>query len=197
MPYIDFRPAAALNELIGNADDALARPTPCRDTTLGDLIDHVDTFARPAHGHREQEDRTTRPHGRHRPTRGISARLAHPHPAASTTLAERGRNPEAWTGMTQGGRVPTCPGKSAGLVALNELVVHGWDVARASGQRVRARCRGARSRIPSCPSSPSLDRKPSRKASRSGRRGAGDAPLFDRRLGLTGRDPNPGSPGGR
>ena len=31
------------------------------------------------------------------------------------------------------------PGEVAGLVALDELVIHGWDVARSSGQRPRAR----------------------------------------------------------
>ncbi len=35
--------------------------------------------------------------------------------------------------MTKAGGVDL-PGEVAGLVALDELVVHGWDVARATGQ---------------------------------------------------------------
>ena len=35
--------------------------------------------------------------------------------------------------MTKAGGVDL-PGEVAGLVALNEVVIHGWDVARASGQ---------------------------------------------------------------
>ena len=38
--------------------------------------------------------------------------------------------------MTQAGGVDL-PGEVAGLVALNELVVHGWDIATASGQDYR------------------------------------------------------------
>ncbi len=36
--------------------------------------------------------------------------------------------------MTSAGGVDL-PGEVAGLVALDELVIHGWDVARSSGQR--------------------------------------------------------------
>ena len=41
--------------------------------------------------------------------------------------------PAAWEGMTQAGGVDL-PGEIAGRVVLDELVVHGWDVARATGQ---------------------------------------------------------------
>ena len=43
------------------------------------------------------------------------------------------RVPAAWEGMTQAGGA-TLPAPIAGQVALNELVVHGWDLARATGQ---------------------------------------------------------------
>ncbi|MER7203540.1 TIGR03086 family protein [Streptomyces sp. CB01635] len=48
-------------------------------------------------------------------------------------LAEAWRDPEAWQGMTRAGGVDL-PAGVAGLVALDELVVHGWDLARATGQ---------------------------------------------------------------
>ena len=35
--------------------------------------------------------------------------------------------------MTQAGGIDL-PGEIAGLVALDEVVIHGWDVARATGQ---------------------------------------------------------------
>lgn len=44
-------------------------------------------------------------------------------------LVEAWRSPEAWDGMTRAGGVDL-PGEVAGLVALNELVLHGWDLAR-------------------------------------------------------------------
>jgi uncharacterized protein (TIGR03086 family) len=48
-------------------------------------------------------------------------------------LAEAWRDPAAWTGETRAGGVEL-PGEVAGIVATNELVVHGWDLARATGQ---------------------------------------------------------------
>lgn len=48
-------------------------------------------------------------------------------------MAEAWRDPSAWRGTTEAGGVQL-PGEVAGLVALNELVIHGWDVARATSQ---------------------------------------------------------------
>ena len=48
-------------------------------------------------------------------------------------LAEAWRDPAAWEGDTEAGGV-TMPAKAIGMVAVNELVVHGWDLARATGQ---------------------------------------------------------------
>ncbi len=49
------------------------------------------------------------------------------------TMADAWRDPEAWTGMTVIGGGET-PGEVCGLIGLDELIVHGWDVARATGQ---------------------------------------------------------------
>ena len=54
-------------------------------------------------------------------------------PRDLAALAAAWRDPEAWTGMTRAGGIDL-PGEIAGVVALDELVVHGWDVARASRQ---------------------------------------------------------------
>ncbi|WP_418957743.1 TIGR03086 family metal-binding protein [Streptomyces tritici] len=48
-------------------------------------------------------------------------------------LAEAWREPAAWEGFTRAGGVDL-PADVAGQVAMNELVVHGWDLARATGQ---------------------------------------------------------------
>ncbi|MBB6416772.1 uncharacterized protein (TIGR03086 family) [Streptomyces sp. AK010] len=49
-------------------------------------------------------------------------------------MAEAWRDRAAWTGMTRAGGVDL-PGEVAGLVATGELVIHGWELARATGQR--------------------------------------------------------------
>ena len=48
-------------------------------------------------------------------------------------LGEAWQADDAWDGMTQAGGVDL-PGAVAGRIVLDELVVHGWDVARATGQ---------------------------------------------------------------
>ncbi|MFJ6831025.1 TIGR03086 family metal-binding protein [Streptomyces sp. NPDC091209] len=54
-------------------------------------------------------------------------------PKALDELADAWRDPAAWSGMTRAGGVEL-PGAVAAAVAADELVVHGWDLARATGQ---------------------------------------------------------------
>ena len=54
-------------------------------------------------------------------------------PRALTALAQAWTDPAAWQGMTQVGGV-TLPGEIAGQVALDEVVLHAWDLARGTGQ---------------------------------------------------------------
>jgi uncharacterized protein (TIGR03086 family) len=55
------------------------------------------------------------------------------YPARLRELARVWQSPDAWQGMTRVGGVDL-PGDVAGSVALAEVVIHGWDVARATGQ---------------------------------------------------------------
>ncbi|MGV9812988.1 TIGR03086 family metal-binding protein [Streptomyces cellulosae] len=102
-------------------------------------------------------------------------------------LAEAWRDPAAWTGMTRAGGIDM-PGEVTAAVALDELVIHGWDLARATGQ-------------PYTPDPAALESAHAflRAAAEEGDRGEGifgpvvpvpaDTPLLDRALGLSGRDP--------
>ncbi|SCD39046.1 TIGR03086 family protein [Streptomyces sp. di188] len=54
-------------------------------------------------------------------------------PKALGELAEAWRDPAAWTGMTRAGGIDM-PAEVTAAVALDELVIHGWDLARATGQ---------------------------------------------------------------
>ncbi|MFF5493213.1 TIGR03086 family metal-binding protein [Streptomyces aquilus] len=55
-------------------------------------------------------------------------------PKVLAELADAWRDPAAWTGMTRAGGVDL-PGEVGGAVAVDELVIHGWDLAVATGQR--------------------------------------------------------------
>lgn len=102
----------------------------------------------------------------------------------------------AWTGMTRAGGVEL-PGEICGLVALDEVLLHGWDLARATGQSYVPDDAEAEAVLPIVTPDPTDPGG----AGREGLFGpvinvADDAPLFDRVLGLAGRDPQapPASP---
>lgn len=136
MTTIDHGPAAQrLAELVaGVADADLARPTPCADYSVAALLDHIgffaDAFARK--GRREPDDPTAGP-----PPKGDASHLPADWrtsvPASLAALSEAWRRPEAWEGTSKAGGLEL-PAEVVGLIALEELVVHGWDLARATGQ---------------------------------------------------------------
>ncbi|MEI5676422.1 MULTISPECIES: TIGR03086 family metal-binding protein [unclassified Nocardioides] len=134
MTILDLRPAcrelARVVTAIG--DEQLAGPTPCPAYSVADLLDHVDglALAFTAAARKEVLAGGAQPAGdgarlgegwRER----ISGRLA--------GLAEAWQDPEAYDGLTMAGPVEL-PGEVAVLVAVNEVVVHGWDLTRATGQ---------------------------------------------------------------
>ena len=104
-------------------------------------------------------------------------------------LTNAWRSEDAWSGMTMAGGVDL-PGEVCALVAMDEVLLHGWDVARATGQPylpTDAECEAV------LPIVTPDDQAPDG----SGREIFGnvvtvpeDAPFFDRVLGLAGRDPN-------
>lgn len=108
-------------------------------------------------------------------------------PKVLDELAGAWRDPAAWTGMTRAGGVDL-PGAVAAAVAVDELVIHGWDLARATGQPYEpdpAALQASYDFLLAAADDPS--------------RGGGifgpvvrvpdEAPLLDRAVGLSGRDP--------
>jgi len=135
MPDLDLRPATQrmAGILAGVPDDALDGPTPCEGMTLGQLIGHVDGFAQvfTLSARKDLGPMTATP-----PSPDDADLEPGWQQRAADHLAELGeawQADDAWQGMTQAGGVDL-PGSVAGRVVLDELVVHGWDVARATGQ---------------------------------------------------------------
>ena len=185
----DLRPATGMLARIVTdvGDEELYSPTPCRGVAVADLLDHVgglcvaftaaaakdlDAASQPpsADGSRLGPDWRT----------GIPDRLAQ--------LAAAWQDEKAWSGMTRAGGLDM-PGEVAGKVAINEVVVHGWDIAAATGQDYA--CEGellqaayafVQSAVAQNPDgSPGLFGPPVKLPD--------DAPLLERLIGLTGRDP--------
>lgn len=113
-------------------DEQLSAPTPCPDYTVGDLVDHIGglTTAFTMAAHKERPDGDGAPVGdASRLEPGWRDRIA----GDLGALAAAWTDPAAYEGMTQAGPIEL-PGEIAALVALNEVVVHGWDLAVATGQ---------------------------------------------------------------
>ncbi|MFF4364942.1 TIGR03086 family metal-binding protein [Streptomyces sp. NPDC001594] len=131
----DLGPQAALVARLvsGVPDDVLAGPTPCPAYAVGDLLGHLAGLAVAF------RDAARKELG---PTTGTPPDAAPPRlpadwreriPRALAELAAAWEDPAAWTGTTRAGGVDL-PGAVAAAVAADELVVHGWDLARATGQ---------------------------------------------------------------
>jgi uncharacterized protein (TIGR03086 family) len=106
-----------------------------------------------------------------------------------TALAAAWRDPAAWVGMTQVGGIDL-PAEAAATVALNELTVHGWDIARASGQPFD----GDPAAVEAAIQFAAAMSAPDQQAGRARIFGPvvdvpADATLLGRLIGLSGRDP--------
>jgi len=191
MSIVDLGPAAQrLAELVARVgDDELGRPTPCPAYTLGDLIDHVGGLAL-AFAAAANKD-VGRNAGQAPP--GDASRLGEDWrvriPRDLATLARAWREPAAWTGMTRIAGMDA-PAEMVGLTAADELVVHGWDVARATGQSYAsepALLAAAESFLtqfasPDAPAGPEVAFGPARLLPDS-------EPPLDRLVAMAGRDP--------
>jgi uncharacterized protein (TIGR03086 family) len=187
---VNMAPATKrMAELIrGVPDAALGNPTPC-DIPLGALLDHVGTLtlAFTAAARRDYSTFTGPPPAPD--VANLGADWRERIPRSLEALAAAWNDREAWTGMTKAGGLDL-PGELAGVIALDEIVVHGWDVARSSGQpfEVELDLLEAVHGFVS-PLADSNTPMP-----REGLFGPpvpvpADAPLLDRVIGLTGRDP--------
>ncbi len=136
----DLGPAATRMASVLGAitDEQLAGPTPCPRYTVGDLVEHVGglTLAFTAAAAKETPP-ADGPGSQLGDAANLPADWRTAFPTALAALAEAWRDPAAWDGMTVAGPVEM-PASVAGLVALEELVVHGWDLAAATGQPYEA-----------------------------------------------------------
>jgi len=133
---VDLGPAGRqlMTIATGVTDSQLDAPTPCAGRSVRQLLGHVVglTASFRDAAHKELGARTdTSPDADGWPeaTDDWRAELA----ARLPELVAAWREPAAWEGMTRAGGVDL-PGEVAGVVALDELVLHGWDLARATGQ---------------------------------------------------------------
>ena len=135
----DLAPAAQqLAHLVqGVRDEQLTAPTPCPDYTLGDLLEHVHGLALAFTMAARKEQLPTGD----QPPAGDASRLPDDWREAIGTrlddLAVAWRDDSAWEGLSTVAGV-TMPAPDMAAVAVDEVVVHGWDLARATDQQLDA-----------------------------------------------------------
>ncbi|MFG2124681.1 TIGR03086 family metal-binding protein [Streptomyces sp. NPDC048710] len=188
-PILDLGPQTRiLARLAESVTDAqLSGPTPCPDLAVRNLLGHLlglSVAFRDA-ARKDLGTNTDTPSNTVVPDIGPGWREE--LPKVLDDLADAWRDPAAWTGMTRAGGVDL-PGAVAGAVVADELVIHGWDLARATG-------------IPYAPDPAALTSAHGFlvAATDDPNRGNGpfgpvvpvpaEAPLLDRAVGLSGRNP--------
>jgi uncharacterized protein (TIGR03086 family) len=171
--------------LINVNDGQLDGATPCEKLTVRALVAHVGglALAFSAAARKEFGELTDTP-----PVEGVPLdgdwRTAYPTRLAD--LAQAWGEPAAWDGMSRAGGVDF-PGEVGGLIALTEVVIHGWDVAAATGQSYDIDVATAAAVLPHVTAIAAEG--PVEGLFGPAVAVADDAPTLDRIIALSGRDP--------
>lgn len=169
----------------GVRDDQLSGPTPCADLSVAAVLYHLVTLTSAFRGAAEREGQGPGPYP---DATQLPDDWRERLPRQLDALAAAWRAPTAWEGATRIGGI-TLPGATIAVVALNEVLVHGWDVAAATGQDYEADDVSAQVCLDFA-----LDIAANAPEMRNAMYApavpvADDAPLLDRLIGQTGRDP--------
>jgi uncharacterized protein (TIGR03086 family) len=132
---IDFSQACQRTaDLVANVtDQQLAASTPCAEFAVGDVMHHVGglALAFAAAARKDSGPLTGAPPSVDAAQLDSDWRTRYPTRLAD--LARAWADPSAWQGMTRIAGMDM-PGEAVAAVGLTEVVIHGWDLARATGQ---------------------------------------------------------------
>jgi uncharacterized protein (TIGR03086 family) len=153
--------------------DQYALPTPCSDFDVRALIGHLRQWA---------------------PVLESTARKQPPGQPDDAGLEEQidrlvaaWSEPAAWEGTASMGGPEELPARMIGAMAIGEIVVHGWDLARATGQEVSWDAALLELLLDEVAKTAAMGREMHVYADEVPV--PETAPTLDRMLGLTGRDP--------
>lgn len=192
---LDLHPATGVvtRLLDGVSDDQMRDPTPCPGYPVAALLDHLMGLSLAFTWAADKTPVADRQAGESRPGQATAEHLDPQWrallPQRLDGLAEAWRDPAAWAGMTDVGGL-AMPGEVTGVVALDEVVLHGWDLARATGQPYSCDPISTAAVLEFTRTSA----RPEHAASRQGVFGPvvdvpADATPFEQALGFAGRDP--------
>jgi len=169
------------------SDEQLTGPTPCPDYAVRHLLGHLLHLSVAFRDAARKDLGATTDTAPSAALPDVGPGWREELPQVLGELADAWRDPGAYAGMTRAGGVDL-PGAVAAAVVTDELVIHGWDLARATGQEY-------------APDPAALQASYGflLAAAEDPERGGGifgpvvtvpaDAPLLHRAVGLSGRDP--------
>jgi uncharacterized protein (TIGR03086 family) len=177
--------AAEAARVVGNVPEGtLGQPTPCGDWDLRTLLNHTILWTsysaeRRAHGESVAEDLMTKDFT-------AEPGFREDYAEQIDRAVKAWSNPQAWEGEI-GVMGSATPAADVGAMLIMEMALHGWDVARATGQDYHADDALAAALNDTVRESAELFRKYQGFADPV--EAGPDATAFDRALALSGRDP--------
>jgi uncharacterized protein (TIGR03086 family) len=180
-PAADAPPA---NTPAAGVPDALAAATPCQDWDLRTLLNHTILWTsysaeRRAHGESVAEELMSRDFA-------AGPDYQADYAAQIGKAVQAWSDPAAWAGDI-GVMGNATPAADVGAMLIMEMVLHGWDVARATGQDYVCDDAVAAALLETVQAQGEMFRKYEGFADIVAV--PDDAPVFDRALALAGRDP--------
>lgn len=172
--------------LLDNLDDEqLSEPTPCAAMSVAALTSHLGGLASAftAAAAKQFGESTDSPP---EISEDLDADWRTSYPERLRAMATAWGDPSAWEGTSRAGGVDF-PAEVGGLIALTEVVVHGWDLARATGQPYAVDEDVLKAVLPHVTTF--AEGPPVEGLFDAAVPVSEDAPLLDRVVALTGRDP--------
>jgi uncharacterized protein (TIGR03086 family) len=167
-------------------DDQLTARTPCSQYSVGDVLHHVGGLALAFAAAARKDRGPLTASGPTPDASQLDSDWRTSYPAGLAELARAWGDPSAWEGMTRIAGMDM-PAEVVAAVGLTEVVIHGWDLARATGQPYDI--------------DPSVSEAVLANVSQAAAEGPveglfgpavpipDDAPVLDRIIALSGRDP--------
>ena len=178
--------AAVARVVAGVRDDQLTDPTPCAGTSVAAMLDHLVGLTV---AFRLGAEKSPLPSGPSADADHLPADWRERLPAQLDALVAAWAQPAAWEGHTEVAGV-RLPAAAMGVVAVNEVLVHGWDVAVATGQSYDVDPVAAQACL-EFTAGFAVGNPEARDAMYGPEVPVpAEAPVFDRLLGQTGRDPS-------
>ena len=132
-PNLEAAARLTASIVTGVGDEQLDNRTPCTDRNVQQTLAHIDGLSQAFTAAAAQDFGPLPDTAPDESDDSLGDDWRRRVPAQLAALAQAWSDPSAWEGMTRAGGIDL-PGEVGGLVALDDIAIHGWDLAVATGQ---------------------------------------------------------------